>query len=154
MARPTKPATSPSSGSRTSYRVLLRQRNFTLFFIATTASTLGSAVVPVALTFALLRIGYTATEIGVVLAAQTAPTVILMLAGGIVGDRWPRRRIMMAADFLRCFCQAGLAALLAVGHPPLFLLMLLAACLGIGNAFLWSRRKWSGSPDRWRQNPD
>jgi MFS family permease len=70
-----------------------------------------------------------------VLAAQTAPTVILILAGGVIGDRWPRRRIMMMADFLRCLCQGGLAVLLASGHPPLSLLMLLAGCLGAGNAF-------------------
>ena len=132
MARSAEPPVSPPDAS---YRALLVQRNFTLFFIGTAASTLGSAVVPVALTFALLRVGYSATEIGLVLAAQTAPTVILILAGGIIGDRWPRRRIMMMADFLRCLCQGSLAVLLARGHPPLSLLMLLAACLGAGNAF-------------------
>ena len=117
------------------FRVILRQRNFALFFTATTASTLGSAVVPVALTFALLALGYSATTIGSVLAAQTAPTVILMLAGGVVGDRWPRRRLMMAADILRCVSQGTLAFLLAAGHPPLVALLCLAACVGIGNAF-------------------
>ena len=135
MARPAEQSGSPIPHSDTSYRALLLQRNFALFFIGTTASTLGSAVVPVTLTFALLHIGYTATQIGVVLASQTAPTVILILAGGIIGDRWPRRRIMMMADFLRCLCQGGLAVLLATRHPPLFLLMVLAACLGMGNAF-------------------
>ncbi len=121
--------------SRGIYWAVLRQRDFALFFAATTASTLGSAVVPVALTFALLALGYTATTIGLVLAAQTAPTVILMLAGGVVGDRWPRRRLMMVADVLRCIAQGLLAALLAFGHPPLLALMTLAACVGVGNAF-------------------
>lgn len=122
----------PSSGS---YWAVLRQRDFALFFAATTASTLGSAVVPIALTFALLALGYSATTIGSVLAAQTAPTVILMLAGGVVGDRWPRRRLMMSADILRCVSQGSLAFLLASGHPPLIALLCLAACVGIGNAF-------------------
>ncbi len=117
------------------YLALLRQPSFGLFFMAATASTLGSAVVPVALTFALLQVGYTATSVGLVLAAQTAPTVILLLAGGVIGDRWSRRRIMIGADALRCLCQGGLAALLATGHPALPFLMLLAACLGVGNAF-------------------
>ena len=121
--------------SRGSYWAVLRQHDFALFFAATTASTLGSAVVPVALTFALLSLGYSATTIGLVLAAQTAPTVILMLAGGVIGDRWPRRRLMMGADILRCVSQGMLAALLAFGHPPLLALMGLAACVGIGNAF-------------------
>lgn len=117
------------------YRALFRDRNFFLFFSATTASTLGSAVVPLALTFALLKLRYSATTIGLVLAAQTAPAVLLMLVGGVIGDRWPRRRLMIGADILRCLCQGFLAVVLALGHPPLPLLLLLAACLGVGNAF-------------------
>ena len=121
--------------SRGSYWAVLRRRDFALFFVAASASTLGSAVVPVALTFALLALKYTATTIGLVLAAQTAPAVILMLAGGVAGDRWPRRRVMIAADILRCAAQASLAILLAMGHPSLYALLVLAACVGVGNAF-------------------
>jgi MFS family permease len=135
MGRPAEPSDLPRFRAATNYRSLLLQRNFALFFAGTTASTMGSAVVPVALTFALLQSGYNATEIGLVLAAQTAPTVILIVAGGIIGDRWPRRRIMVMADLLRCLCQGGLASLLVERHPPLFILMLLAGCLGVGNAF-------------------
>ena len=69
------------------------------------------------------------------LAAQTAPTALLMLAGGVAGDRLPRRRLMVAADLLRCASQATLASLLAFGHPNLPVLMVLAACVGIGTAF-------------------
>lgn len=126
-----RPGAEPDNG----YRSLLRNRNFVLFFGATTASTLGSAVVPIALTFALLALKYSATTIGLVLAAQTAPAVVLMLVGGVVGDRWPRRHLMVGADILRCLCQTSLAVVLAAGHPSLLVLMLLASCLGIGNAF-------------------
>lgn len=94
--------------ARGSYWAVLRQRDFALFFVAASASTLGSAVVPVALTFALLALKYSATTIGLVLAAQTAPAVVLMLLGGVAGDRWPRRRVMIAADILRCAAQAAL----------------------------------------------
>ena len=135
MAATAELPSTPEPAEEPGYRALLRQPGFGLFFVATTASTLGSAVVPIALTFALLQIGYTATAVGLVLAAQTAPTVILLIAGGVIGDRWPRRRIMMGADGLRCLCQGGLAALLATRHPSLLFLMLLAACLGVGNAF-------------------
>ncbi len=126
---------SPSTSLHGSFRTLLGQRNFALFFTATTASTLGSAAVPVALTFALLTLKYSATTIGLVLAAQTAPTVVLMLAGGVVGDRWPRRWLMMGSDILRCVSQLVLATFLAIGHPPLAALLVLAASVGVGNAF-------------------
>ncbi|MBE7210059.1 MAG: MFS transporter [Gluconacetobacter diazotrophicus] len=120
---------------RNRFPSLLLERNFALFFVAASASTLGSAVVPVALTFALLVLKYSATSIGLVLAAQTAPAVVLMLVGGVVGDRWPRRLVMIMADILRCAAQAALALLLASGHPTLPALLALAACVGIGNAF-------------------
>ena len=123
------------TGLRNTYSAVLLERDFALFFTAASASTLGSAVVPVALTFALLTLKYSATTIGLVLATQTAPAVILMLVGGVAGDRWPRRWVMIAADILRCVSQASLAILLALGHPPLYALLVLAACVGIGNAF-------------------
>ena len=125
----------PPASSGSSYPALLRNQTFALFFAAFSVSTLGTATVPVALTFALLGSGYSASTVGTVLAAQTAPMVLLMLAGGVVGDRWPRRRSMIAADLLRCASQATLASLLALGHPPLPVLMALAACCGIGTAF-------------------
>lgn len=117
------------------YRVLLRQRDFLLFFTAFGISTLGTATVPIAVSFALLGAGYSASAVGIVLAAQTAPMVLLMLAGGVVGDRWPRRRLMIAADLLRCASQATLAVVLALGHPTLPVLMALTACCGVGTAF-------------------
>jgi len=131
MAASLHSTAAPSGG----YRALLRRRNFVLFFAAVSISTLGTAAVPIAVSFALLDAGYSASAVGAVLAAQTAPMVLLMLAGGVVGDRWPRRRLMIGADLLRCVSQATLATLLALGHPTLPALMVLAACCGGGTAF-------------------
>ncbi|WP_428534691.1 MFS transporter [Rhodopila sp.] len=114
---------------------LLQDRNFLLFFSAFSVSTLGTATIPVAITFALLSAGYPASAVGLVIGAQTAPIVLLMLAGGVVGDRWARRHLMIAADLLRCCTQSTLAALLSVGHPSLPVLLSLAACGGVGTAF-------------------
>jgi MFS family permease len=114
----------------------LQDRNFLLFFSAFSISTLGTAMVPVAITFALLSMGYPASVVGLVIGAQTAPVVLLMLAGGVLGDRWARRHLMIASDLLRLCTQATLAALLGFGHhPSLPVLLGLAACGGIGTAF-------------------
>lgn len=114
---------------------MLRRPEFAQLFMATSVSTLGTAMVSVVLTFALLAKGYSASTVGVVIAAQTAPMVILMLIGGVVGDRWPRRTVMVGADLLRFASQGVLAILLLRRHPPLAALMALAACSGVGNAF-------------------
>ncbi len=124
-----------SASANNAYRTLLCDRNFVLFFAAFSISTVGTAAVPVALSFALLGAGYSASAVGLVLAAQTTPMLLFMLAGGVVGDRWPRRRTMIAADLLRCVSQATLAGLLAFGCSTLPVLMALAACCGVGTAF-------------------
>ena len=114
---------------------VLRRPGFALLFAATSVSTLGSAMSGIVLVFALLAKGYSASSAGAVIAAQTAPTVVLLLAGGVAGDRWPRRAVMVGADLLRVATQGALALLLLRGHPPLAALMALAACSGVGNAF-------------------
>jgi MFS family permease len=117
------------------YLPLLRHRNFALFFAASSISELGTAVAQIGLTLALLVMGYSASTVGLVLASETVPMLAFTLAGGVLGDRWSRRHLMIAADLLRCLSQGTLAALLLAGHPPVLVLMLLGAACGVGNAF-------------------
>lgn len=111
------------------------ERDFRLFFTGYTTSLAGSAMVPVALAFAVLQSGRGAADVGYVLAAQTLPLVVLLLAGGVVADRLSRRTVMITSDLARCASEALLAVLLLTGSPPLWLLMLLAGVLGAGQAF-------------------
>ncbi len=110
-------------------------RNCSLYLAGATVSAVGSAMVPVALSFALLDVGLRAGALGLVLAAQTIPTVALLLVGGVAGDRWSRRGVMIGADLLRCGTQMALASALIAGLSSLALLVLLTALIGVGNAF-------------------
>lgn len=110
-------------------------RNFHLLFLANALSLLGTAMMPVALSFAVLGEGHSASILGVVLAAQTVPTVIFQLVGGVMGDRWPRWRVMIAADLLRAVSQTVLAISLISDTSSTAMLVSMAALLGIGNAF-------------------
>jgi len=110
-------------------------RNFRLYLAGAALSAIGTAMVPVALSFAVLDAGLGAGALGLVLAAQTIPTVGLLLIGGVVGDRWPRRRVMIGSDWLRCAAQIVLASALIAGSHSLLLLVVLTALIGVGNAF-------------------
>ena len=110
-------------------------RNFTLFFTAAALSAIGTAMVPVALSFAVLGAGRSAGALGIVLAAETLPMVALLLVGGVAGDRWPRRRMMIGADLLRFAAQSALAAVLIRGQASMPALVGLTALIGVGNAF-------------------
>ena len=114
---------------------VLGERDIRLFFTGYTASLAGSSMVPVALSFAVLKSGHGSGAVGAVLAAETVPLVLLLLLGGAVADRLPRRAVMIAADVVRLASETVLAVLLATGRPPVLVMMALAAVLGIGQAF-------------------
>ena len=76
----------------------LRERDFRLVWAGRTISELGSALVPVALTFAVLDLTGSATSLGLVLVSAFVPRVVLLLLGGVFADRLPRRRVMLATD--------------------------------------------------------
>lgn len=114
---------------------VLAERDFRLFFTGYTTSLVGAAMVPVALTFAVLQEGRPTSEVGYVLAAETVPLVVLLLAGGVVADRFSRRTVMISADVVRCVSELLLAALVITGSPPLWVFMVLAGVIGGGQAF-------------------
>ncbi len=114
---------------------VLAERDFRLFFIGYSTSLVGAAMVPVALTFAVLQEGRATADVGYVLAAETVPLVVLLLAGGVIADRMSRRTVMISADALRCVSELLLAALVLTGSPPLWVFMVLAGVIGAGQAF-------------------
>jgi MFS family permease len=114
---------------------VLGERNFRLFFTAYVTSLVGSAMVPVALTFAVLDQGDGTAAVGYVLGAETVPLVALLLLGGVVADRIPRRASMIGADLARFASEGLLAVLLLTGSSPLWTVLVLAGVLGAGQAF-------------------
>ena len=89
----------------------------------------------VALPFAVLEIGGTATDIGIVEAANLVPLAVFLLIGGVWADRLPRQKVMLVADFLRFALQCTTAALLIAGVAEVWHLALLQVGMGICEAF-------------------
>jgi MFS family permease len=114
---------------------LLAERDFAVFYAGYVTSLIGSTMSRVALTFAVLGSGGSAADLGYVSAASVVPQVIFMLGGGVLADRLGRRRVMLGADAGRFVVQAGLAAALLLGRPPVWLFVLQAGLLGTAQAF-------------------
>jgi MFS family permease len=108
----------------------LRSRNFRLLFAGQAVSVIGDALFPVALAFAVLDLGGSPAQLGLVLAAQTLPLAALILATGVWADRLPRQTIMFVSDAGRGLAQAGAAALLLTGHAQIWHLAVLSAVYG------------------------
>jgi MFS family permease len=113
----------------------LSERDFRLLWIGQTGSALGDALVGVALAFAVLGVGGSAADLGLVFAAFALPRVIFTLAGGVWSDRLPRQRVMVACDLVRAAAQAVVAPLLITGNAQTGHLIGLALVMGSASAF-------------------
>ena len=114
---------------------LLHARDFRNVFLAQSVSVFGDGITPVALTWAVLALTHSGTDLGIVLACQAIPLVLLALVGGVWADRLPRARLMVGSDLVRAAVQLTGAALLLSGAAQVWQLALLAACHGAAEAF-------------------
>jgi MFS family permease len=114
----------------------LRERQFRLLWLGQATSTLGDGLVPVALAFAVIQsLDRGPTALGIVLAAQSLPLVVFVLAGGVWADRLPRQMVMLVSDSVRGLVQATLAVLLLTETAEVWQLALLMAIYGTAQAF-------------------
>ena len=114
---------------------VLRLRDFRLLLAGQAVSIFGDRMVAVALAFAVLEVGGSASEVGLVLAARTLPMVATVLIGGVVADRLSRRLVMIVADVARVATQGAMAALLVAGAAEVWSLAALAVATGLATGF-------------------
>jgi len=113
----------------------LEERNFRLLWLGQTGSTVGDGLSFVAIAFAVLEIGGTATDIGIVFAAFFLPNVVFLLVGGVWADRLPRNYVMLTSDGVRAVVQIGLALLLFSGSAQVWHIVIAVALHGTASAF-------------------
>src|SRR5689334_2679150 len=92
------PGRPPRSATPATVPPMPRSRDFRLLLAARTISVFGSRMALVAVPFAVLEVGGSATDVGVVAAAAAVPQVLLLLFGGVLADRVARQRVMVGAD--------------------------------------------------------
>ena len=97
----------------------LRLRNFRLLFISRTLSTLSDALVPTALSLAIVQITGSATLLAVVLGCALGTRLLLLPAAGAIADRFNTRMVALSADLTRVVTQAVVAVELLSGDPSI-----------------------------------
>lgn len=108
---------------------------FRLLFAARAISYVGTYLAPIAVAFAILRQGGGATAVGLGFAAWTLAQVAMLAFGGVVGDRLPRRLVMVGSDLASTIVRAAMGLLLVLGHAQVWELIALQACGGAAVAF-------------------
>lgn len=126
----------PATGFRAGV-AQLRDRDFARLFAARFVSSFGSAMAPVAMAFGVLELTGSPSQVGWVIASQTAAQVAVQLFGGAIADRRSRRRMMVRADLLAAAAETGLALLLLGGGAETWQLAALMAVNGVAFAIHW-----------------
>ena len=108
---------------------------FRLLFSARAVSYVGTYLAPIAVAFAILRHGGGATAVGLGFAAWTLAQVAMLAFGGVVGDRLPRRVVMIGSDVASTAVRTAMGLLLVSGHAQVWELIALQGCGGAAVAF-------------------
>jgi hypothetical protein len=110
-------------------------KNFWLLFAGRAISYVGTYLAPIAVAFAILGLHGSATAVGLSFAAWTLAQVSMLAVGGVLGDRFPRRTVMIASDVSSTTVRVGMGVLLLTGHAQVWELIALQAAGGASVAF-------------------
>ena len=91
----------------------------------------------VGVSFAVLSITGSATDLSYVLAAQIAPSLVFALLGGVAADRFPPQRVIVAANLVMALGEGTFGVLVLAGRPPLWAMITLEALTGSGIAMFY-----------------
>jgi len=113
----------------------LRHRDFRVLWAGMAVSLLGDGIFLIAIAWESYSLWNAPAALSIVGIGMAVPTLLFLLAGGIVSDRYDRRLVMMWADGVRAVAVAVLAVLVIAGSLQFWELVVLVAVYGSGTAF-------------------
>ena len=112
----------------------LSVRNYRLFFIGQGISLSGTWMQTVAQGWLVLQLSGSATQVGFVIAVQFLPLLFVTPIGGIIADRFPKRRILLITQSLFTVVQLCLGLIVVFNVVELWMVYCLALLFGLINA--------------------
>jgi MFS family permease len=113
----------------------LRTRNFRLFFSGQLISQTGTWLTTIAQTLLVLSLTKSGFTLGLLLAAQFGPVLILGAWAGAVADRADKRKLLIRVQTLAMLQSFALGAAVLTHHATLPVIFGLAAFQGVLTAF-------------------
>ncbi|MCH5586071.1 MFS transporter [Shimazuella sp. AN120528] len=114
---------------------VLKEHNFFLYWIGQLTSSIGDSFVPVAVTFAVLKITDSAVDLGIVLGSLWGAKIVFLLLGGVWSDKLPRQMVMIATDVVRAAVHFIVAFLFFFDQIQIWHLAVAAGIFGMAGAF-------------------
>ncbi len=113
----------------------LRHHNFRLFWFGQLISLIGTWMQSIGQAWLVLQLSHNnALLLGIVGALQFLPVLIFSLIGGVIADRWPKRRLLLVTQSSAMLLALLLFALAATHIVQIWHIFVLAALLGTVNA--------------------
>jgi DHA3 family tetracycline resistance protein-like MFS transporter len=113
----------------------LRSPDFRRLWTGMTVSLIGDGIFLIAMTWVAYQLWNAPAALSVLGIAMTVPTIVCLLAGGVVSDRFDRRLVMLCSDLVRSVALASLAVL-SLAHALTYVeLAGIVAVYGAGTAF-------------------
>lgn len=123
------------------FRSLLRNRSYRLYFLGQLVSMSGSWMQTMALNWLTFELTHSAAMLGLVSFAGLLPSVIFSIAGGAVADRANPRRILVFTQILETVQAVLLAALTLANAIAVWQIVVLAFILGTLETFTMPARQ-------------
>ena len=111
----------------------LQIRNYRLYFTGQAISMCGTWMQSIGQAWLVLQITNSGTQLGLVIAAQTVPILFLGPFGGLIADRFPKRKILYFTQSVSAFLALTLGVLVLTHSVHLWMVYVLALCLGLVN---------------------
>jgi len=112
----------------------LRIRNYRLFAGGQLVSLIGTWMQTVGQDWLVLELGGRGAALGLVTALQFLPILLFGMWGGILADRYPKRRLLLATQVSFGVLAAGMWALVGTGTVRLWMVFIFAFLLGVVQA--------------------
>ncbi len=113
----------------------LRERDFAFLWGGLTVSLIGDGIYLVAVAWQVYDLSNMPSALAIVGLAWSAGMALFLLTGGVVSDRFERRRVMIAADLLRAAALTLIGVLAVTGSLELWHLVALVVVYAAGEAF-------------------
>jgi MFS family permease len=109
--------------------------NYRLYFAGQATSLAGTWMQMTAQAWLVLTLTHSSTALGVIIGLQTLPVLLLGPYGGVIADRVNKRRMMLSLQALMGVQALILGVLMITGEVQYWQIGVLAALLGLNNAF-------------------
>jgi MFS family permease len=114
---------------------LWRNHDYLLLWSGQSLSAIGSAVSELAFPLLVLAVTHSPAQAGFTAALRTLPVTFISLLGGLLVDRWDRKRIMIFCDIGRALSMTSIPVAFALGHLTIVQLYITALLEGALAAF-------------------